>query len=540
MLKLTIAVVAFIACGVASPEEHVVWVASPWEHVLKRTEPGGARTVRLWAARNEYEPLRIIVRAGDRPLSDVNVVAGALKGRVGTIPAANVTLYREHYVNIFEPSYRSKAPAGWYPDALIPFVNPVDGSRLDGAKYDAAPFGVEPNTNQGIWADVYVPSDARAGEYAGALTVTAGGQRLARVPVRLTVWDFALPDTIAMRSNFGSLGGRVANRLGMDASSPEFQKVEDLYIDALLAHRCIPSSLGRIWPEWTPEGGIDDAQSGDRMRRMIEERHVNALAIPFRYRNEPEKCKAYLRDLAAYLRAKGWLDLAYIYMKDEPNSAEDYEIVRKQAALIREADPGIKRLCTEQTITSNPEWGDLYGSVDIWCPLWGLWDEETARQRLQLGEELWSYTALCQGDEKNPFWQIDFPPIVYRAPFWVSIHYGIKGFLYWSSVYWHPDQDPWTRPHFRDRYWGEGMLLYPGTDAGITGPVTSIRLKLIREAMEDFEYVTLVSRSGNEERADAIVAEVARSFTDWDHDPGAYMRARERLAQLIVAARARR
>jgi hypothetical protein len=533
MDKVSMVIVSLAICGVASSQNPAVWVASPWEHVLRSTEPGPDRSVSLYAGRNEYEPFRVIVRAGEQPLADVNLVASGLKGPAGEIPAANLSLFREHYINVFEPSLRSTAPTGWYPDALVPFVDPVDGSELSGATCDGVPFSVEANTNQGVWLDVYVPPDAEAGEYAGSVTVTAAGATLAEVAVTLTVWDFTLPETIAMRSCFGSFG-RIAKPLGMDAASEEFRQVEDLYIDTMLAHRCIPSSVGPIWPEWSQEAGIDDSASGERLRTMVEDRHVNALQLPFAYRDDPEKCKAYLRDMAAYLREKGWLDLAYIYMKDEPNDPEEYEIVRQQGELIHQADPGIHRMCTEQTITSNPEWGDLYGAVDIWCPLWGLYDEETARQRQELGEEIWSYTALCQRDETNPFWQIDFPPIVFRSPFWVSWHYDIKGFLYWSSVYWDPEKDVWTRPHFRDKFWGEGMLLYPGTEAGIKGPVTSIRLKLIREAMEDFEYMTLAAAAGHKEQVDAIVNGLARSFTDWERDPAAYMEARAQLAALIA------
>lgn len=40
-----------------------VWVASPWEHVLKSSPPGTGREVRLEAAANEFESCRIIVRA---------------------------------------------------------------------------------------------------------------------------------------------------------------------------------------------------------------------------------------------------------------------------------------------------------------------------------------------------------------------------------------------------------------------------------------------------------------------------------------------
>jgi hypothetical protein len=233
------------------------------------------------------------------------------------------------------------------------------------------------------------------------------------------------------------------------------------------------------------------------------------------------------------LRDKGWLDLAYIYMKDEPNDAEEYEIVRQQGELIRES--GIKRLCTEQTVTSNPEWGTLYGAVDIWCPLWCLYDEDTARERQELGEEIWTYTALCQGRGTAPFWQIDFSPVQFRAPFWVSWHYGAKGFLYWSSIYWTAGQDPWTTPHFREQYWGEGMLLYPGKDIGLSGPVPSIRLKLIREALEDFEYMTLASRQGHKAEVDEVVVSLVRSFNDWSPNPKAYMAARAKIASLITA-----
>ncbi len=512
-------------------QEPVVWVASAWQQVLRSTEPGGTGSAEIVAARNEYEPLRVIIRAGAQALANVRVEASALTGPAGQIEAGNLALFREHYIHVFEPSYASKAPTGWYPDALIPLAGGNPEARA-AAKYPGMPCRVEPDTNQGVWVDVYIPRDTAPGKYSGTITVTADGAQISSIPVKVSVRPFALPDTVAMCSNFGDLGGGLASRLGMGGGSQEFAAVEDQYIDTLLAHRAIPSSLGNIWPKWTVEGGIDDSSSGERLRTMVQDRHVNSLRVPFAYRTEPEKCRAYLRDMAAYLRSKGWLDLAYIYMEDEPNDAEQYETVRQQGALIGES--GIKRLCTEQTVTSDPEWGTLYGAVDIWCPLWCLYDEKTARERQELGEEIWTYTALCQGNGKAPFWQIDFSPVQFRAPFWVSWHYGVKGFLYWSSIYWTEGQDQWTTPHFRDQYWGDGVLLYPGKDAGLSGPVPSIRLKLIREAMEDFEYMTLAGKQGRKAQVDEIVDSLARSFTDWSQDPEAYMAARERLAALIA------
>jgi hypothetical protein len=425
VLTIALPLALLMPAAALAQQDATVWVASPWQRVLQDTPAGEQTAVSLRAAANEYEPFRLIVHAGDRPLRDVRVVASSLNGPGGAISAFNLTFYRAHYLRIDTPSHRMDSPPGMYPDALIPFVDPRTGEELEGATYDAVPFDVEPGLNQEVWCDLYVPPGTRAGTYTGTVTVIAGSTELAQVPVELRVWDFELPAEMSMRSNFGSLGGRVAEVLGMDAASEEFAAIEDSYIDTLLAHRAVPSSLGDIWPTWSPEDGLAEDGQAERLRELVEQRHVNALRMPFRYQNEPEKAKPFLAAHADWLRDLGYLDLAYVYMKDEPNNAEEYEIVRQQGALIHEADPEIARMCTEQTLTSNPEWGDLYGAVDIWCPLWGLWDEPTARERLRLGERLWSYTALCQGPVGTPWWQIDSEPLSYRAPFWTSWAYDI-------------------------------------------------------------------------------------------------------------------
>jgi hypothetical protein len=275
------------------------------------------------------------------------------------------------------------------------------------------------------------------------------------------------------------------------------------------------------------------------MKQLVDE-GFNALDIPFRYKDDPKKCKAYLASMAKWLSGPGYLDMAYVYMEDEPNDAKEYEIVRQQGAMIKSADPGIGRMCTEQTIPSKKEWGNLYGAVDIWCPLWGLWNDSTARERLAGGEELWSYTALCQGPDGTPWWQVDMDPLNFRAPMWISWHFDITGFLYWSSSWWNTYgslEGVWEAPHFRKNYWGEGMLVYPGKPANIEGFVPSIRLKLYRESAEDYEYMAMAKKLGKEEDANKIVNSIATSFQIWSHDLNDYEKARESLADLIVRSK---
>src|SRR5262249_15239537 len=152
---------------------------------------------------------------------------------------------------------------------------------------------------------------------------------------------------------------------------------------------------------------------------------------------------------------------------------------------------------------SDASWGTLVGSVDIWVPLWTLFDEKSVAERQKAGEEVWSYTALCQGKPggDTPYWQIDFPLLNYRIPAWTSRRYVLSGLLYRTVVYW-TSGDPWANPpNYNKQYNGEGLLYYPGTDAGIEGPVASMRLKALRDGLEDYEYLLLAGDAGLEKAA---------------------------------------
>ncbi|NQU52213.1 MAG: DUF4091 domain-containing protein [Bacteroidetes bacterium] len=541
VLLISSLILLFTACN---NKDVTVWVASPWQHVLQNTPPDTARAANLTASSNEYAPFRIIVHnSGNQQLTDLNLMLSNLISNDSEISSENIKLYRAHYVNVRKPSRFSPNPAGWYPDALIPFSVPKPEESSEALTYVAAPFSVDTEKNAEIWCDLYVPKGTKPGTYMGTATLTQNDNTLSEVPVTLKVWDFELPDKISMRSNFGGLSGEVIKMLDIHPGTKEYKEIHYLFNKELIENRAVPATPKDVWPEWNEKEGIIDHGESERMTKLVEDNHFNALNIPFRYQNEPEKCKAYLADMAKWLNKLGYLDISYVYLRDEPDYPEDYVLVRKQGAMIKAANPRIPRMCTEQTIPENTEWGNLYGAVDIWCAQWGKWDEKTAVERLAKGEQLWSYTALCQFNDGSPLWQIDMDPLNFRSPMWVSWHYDITGFLYWSSVYWRcffaSLTDIWEYPHYGDNpvsgnnYWGEAVLLYPGKPAGIKGFVPSIRLKLYREAAEDYEYMVLATEKGKKEEVNKIVEEVASTFQVWSHEPNAYEKAREQLAKLI-------
>jgi hypothetical protein len=81
----------------------------------------------------------------------------------------------------------------------------------------------------------------------------------------------------------------------------------------------------------------------------------------------------------------------------------------------------------------------------------------------------------------------------------------------------------------------EGSLLYPGVDAGVQGLVASIRLKEIREGLEDYEYLRLLAERRGRAVAEQGVKRIARAWQDWDTEPQHLLEARAEIARSILA-----
>jgi hypothetical protein len=541
---LLVGAVVFTECTLARAGM-TVYATDGLARVRPNDPPVSAPAIHIRAARNEYEPFQVVVRAGRKRLTGVRAAASDLKSADGSvIDSSHLVFYREEYVRVTKSSPRATEGTGWYPDALIPFSTPAP-KRRGKARFAQAPFNVERNTNQPIWIDVFVPRDAGRGVYEGTVTVTAEGEAPVEIAVRLTVWDFTLPDTPSMRSNFGKLGTDIADKHAVEMNSEAFRIPEWHYGAALAEHRISPIIPNTLYPIVRDDGSIDPTTTHEGLERWIETFHVTGVPLRLLGEDPAGRDRArnltHLRAMYEYLEAHDWEDMAYVYVLDEPNSASEYEEVRRRAKLVHEAQPGIEVLCTEQPGPSDPKWGTLVGSVDIWTPLWTLFDEAIVAERQRAGDEVWSYTALTQGAKgrDTPYWEIDFPLLDFRIPAWISWRYGLTGMLYWSPVNWRFTSDVWTDPAtYRaggDVYNGEGALIYPGVQAGIDGPVVSMRLKQIREGFEDYEYLQLLADRGDRKFAEEIVNTIARSWTDWNPDPKALYDARGAIARHLVS-----
>ncbi len=571
-IRYMLGVLLLHAGGSVADADWQVWTVTETRHVLRSEPPGDGHAVRIAGARNEWVSFQILMRSNS-PVKGVRVAADDLRGPDGAVlPVSGARLYRQHQLHLDVGTYRNEAfrPDG-YPDPLIPFRHPVTGEALGPARFAAVPFDLAADETHGFWVDLYVPAAAVAGNYRGVYRVTAEGGRVVDIPLTLTVWDFTLPRMPTLVTAFGSLAQRMRSyyreraRAGNEAEPTDWQAIEVQCAQLLSEHRINatpPAEMLR--PIEQNDGSFRiPAEQVQALREFVDRYHVNAVQVPHPSsviddpQGQRERLCAWL---AAFDHAAKGLDrphvVFYTYLKDEPNTEEDYRYVQTWGRAIREAESVVQVLVVEQTWTergkggADSAWGDLYGAVDIWCPLFSLHRPDSAAKRRALGETIWTYTALCQG-APTPWWHIDYPLLNYRVPAWMAWRDGIEGLLYWGGMsHWRQTDDPWVwAPIYIGRgalqqgrkdilFNGEGSLVYPAHVVGYDGVVPTLRLKALRDAIEDYEYLAILNRMGRSVQAGRIVRRLTESWFQWDEDPAAYETARAELAALIVEAKA--
>jgi hypothetical protein len=535
-----------------SPAGATLWTTPTMEKVVREaappTNPGDA--IQMYSAKNEFEPFQLVVRAD--ATASVTLAMPALTGPSGAaIP--RIEIRRVGYVKITEPSDATSIKSGFVPDPLEPTTF-------------GATEAVKAGENQPFWITIYVPPDAPAGDYTGAITVTVNGAAQV-VPVKLHVFDFALSKKIGFDGNwnmsFQALGG-----------SDSLQAVEKLKT-WLFEHRIVPSSVA--WPAGLNyNGGIDyDCAAGafketandyDLSRlgpKYIDGTGWNGEGFPsfeimqFVDNSTPRPqtfcgvdrgpdhygTAAYnaewsklMTAINAYLVTKSWQGKGYYYVQNEPQNQADYDVAASLASLVKTAAPNLRIAISEEPkpeIAENPKANGK--SYDLWWADLSAFEPAYAKTRQAKGEEVWWY--FLYGDQPphfNPI-AIDHSGVESRVAFYAAYKYRIKGFAYYSVTGW--GADPYENPRPEGtRMNGDGFLLYPPKNGEL---VSSIRWELLREGEEDFEYLlklaggTLPKTPDEAAGCDATAASVASSTTAYTRDTSALQHLRNQLGLRI-------
>jgi hypothetical protein len=474
-----------------------VWVVSSLTRVLPGDPPGPQTTAHLFAARGEYQAFQIALRAPASGLTLQNAQASDLTSGSGhSLSRSGITLYREHYVHVDtgSPDWRgSNRPLGpgSYPDALIPFLDPHTGAPLSGSAYRAAPFTVAPHGTLTVWVDVRVDRGASPGDYTGEVTLSTDQGDL-RVAWTLTVWNFELPLKPTLKSSFAFW-----NPVGQDA------------LEELVRHKLMPGvSTGN--PAATElalmsASGLSIANTGLWSGADTS----NCMMGP---------APSVSSFLSAAAKHAPQLDL-FNYTADEiGNCTNLFPQVQAWARNMHAA--GIKNLVVIPPTPALYDDGSGTGrsAVDIWVILPMQYNASSVAQVQAKGDEVWSYNAVVQ-DGYSPKWQIDYDLIDYRIQAgFISQSLGLTGLLYWRVDLW--SGDPWSNVNNTGalaaaNYPGEGLLMYPGQAVGLSGVVPSMRLKALRDGVQDYEYVAILKGLGRADWALPLVRSVAPDWRNW-------------------------
>lgn len=434
-------------------KEVAFWPQNSVTKVQRRENPPDAPAAAavLAAARNEYESFQAVVSAFS-DLTDVDVSISDLVGPGGArIPASAVVLYRVNYVDC--------EGLGWLPDSLVPLVDPNTGRRIGGTH--GAPFSLRGGDNVAVWAELHVPTDAAAGDYEAAATVSVGGRPTGRIPVKLTVWPVTLPKTTTLFTYFeltwrdptraylnalhehridvwfiSELGHALKREDGKPVVqwNPEFDRALDAYFDGSMFADGVP---GKTYL-------MPGSASWDIHKTMQSDSDDDRIEI--------------LKQYEAHYKDKPYVDKLAWFFIDEPNE-RTLAKCRRVGQQIKQLSPHFKFLLTTRYNK------DLVGLVDVWDAIvnrevidWNAPGPEPYRQEMKLGRRVINCITVNCDVPTSPNLFIHHTGMNTRIWPWVTFCLDQQGLEFWRA---NPAPSVTQPKKFGDT-WGDGSLFYRG------------------------------------------------------------------------------
>jgi hypothetical protein len=612
------------------------WFESGTVKIRQDSAVGDQITWQIKSARNEFEPFQLALKNSEN-MSQVDVEISDFTGP-GTIASGNVTIFWEGYINVINAS-TIEGQTGEWPDVLCP--------KVDAYYHEARncfPFNLTSGRIQPLWFDVFVPESTVPGSYQATVRVTSGGSEVFSGAVNLEVWNFSLPATSSLQSNFVSdwngIWRAYYGGTWPPGSFTTLVELQRLYIKAGLRHRMTFTPISIQWGTWNATlndysyvtdsyfhqslaGFLGDSNSTEYGNSSMTSIWKSLAGLYSKYLCAQQNktagaCTAtdivnactnltgpppgLMEELIKNLEitsakmTPAEKSLFMILPIDEPgtggdfgkcsytNPMLDYNTSKLMAEEIHNA--GFKTLITRSrkaellNTSAVPPRNDYWDSWvspfnnivgHTWDGIFfnnrSLYDEDIAN-----GASLWWYTACgthgCAaatggaGYNGYPQYSVDYQGIYTRIFAWMLFKYDIQGEELWSTTSEH-SKDPWYilwSTVFGGN--GDGNFLYPGvpntTAAGLPYastfnnvttwrgnhtpsiggihniPIESIRLKMIREGYEDYEYFKLLKDLGDDAFAKNETSNLVNNTYNFSHNPDELYASREAVALRIL------
>ncbi|OQB34477.1 MAG: hypothetical protein BWY07_00102 [Candidatus Hydrogenedentes bacterium ADurb.Bin170] len=471
---------------------------------------------RICLAQNESESFQLCVAPAEDPLEGVTVHISDLIHSDGKmrINASDIDICNVRYHRIQIPSHY-EGPTGWFPDALPPH-----------RAFEAHPGEVTP-----VWITLKAHKDTKPGLYKGMIEIKAGNGGPWKVQIEAEVFDFALPDTPTLKTDFGFSLESLASLPG--GGKPQRQLLQ-AWLDNALNHKITLRELCQFPRE---SGDYTAALSTytPHMENCIR-KSASTFFVPATLLDAPAQLEA----ANAYVRSHNLTGKAFTQLAYEPETPAWGRVLERMQQWKNLAPDIAVTVSTTGLKAFIPE------ALDIWtlhAQVMDTTQNADILARTSEGGEVWWYVNHMPPRPYGNFF-IDFSPMEHRILFWQSWALGIKGMYYWSVNHWQNPQDPFNYPSDVTPVNGNGMLLYPGDQ----GPINSIRWEVIRDGIEDYDYLALLTeyrrRLSSLRNADALMkqaaeaynlSEIIPSLVSYTQDPVRLQTKREALARSISA-----
>jgi len=497
---------------------------------------------------------------------------------------------------------------GWYPDALIPFKY----IQMDSTKVRRRwTFPLElPDFNNRIdqqqslivWVDQYIPfqyEDAKPGTYSTKISV-AIDEQIQDIPVELNIWDFAIPNENKLKGSLQHEGflSRMENNQELETyklfkrnrvslMDPTYKpdlKISDAK-NVILNWDAFDARLKKYFTgeAFTSEYGYDYGPGyGEPLEAFIlpfnvfgkhgdagwpdtgkpdVERNPENIAL---YRNVIKEVRSHLQNMINPQKTELTV---YLNGLDESYFPEAWDRMVYYGEIFKKDYPEVRFRIDGSYSEEAME--VVKNSINSWASHTINYNIERIRKYQEMGIEDWIYGPMLYESKVNSWVGsttfIDLPLVNDRAISWSCWKYNTYSWLSWGvGAGW---ERAWYDPEtWKDTYKtgsdsdagftykklnGNGLLIYsPGIIPNVYGACPSIRLKTMRDGVQEYEYMRLLSAlDGNEDRVNEIVNNIIKdpfgeksigNLDVWSFDAEQWDLARLKMGELIHEAKQNR
>jgi len=499
-----------------------VWFENSLEKVFPEDdpEPSGQTQplARIALAKNESESLQIVFRPETAALDALSLNVSDLTEKTSgaTLSAENIALHRVTFYPVRVPTHY-EGPTGLWPDPLTPY----------------APARAEAGRCAPYWITVYAPADAAPGVYEGIITASATGVEPWQFTLRVEVFDFALPTTPALKTDFGFWPENalsMSQRFGYKGSA---EQLNAAYQANAIKHRVTLRTLAQL-----PSESADYAASlkafEPKLKRLLAQ-GTATISVPASLLDTPEQ----LRMANAFVKEQGLVGRAFCQIADEPERPAWQRLFDTMTKWRAEA-PDIPLMLT--TYGMQPFFHEAASIWAVHTPLMDTLNNKAVLDHITSEDgEVWWYVNHTPPRPYANFF-IDFAGVEHRTLFWQTWALGIKGMHYWNVNYSEGGVNPLINQLDVTPANGDGFLIYPGPE----GPVNSVRWEIVRDGIEDYDYLVLfrqLMKKAEQANNRALLTKVQEAYNLKDvvpdlvtfpRDPNVLTAKREAIARAIV------